>query len=218
MFSNDKHYLMYTEGYQDTGETEVILHDLQSGESRIITTGDKEFGAIAQFNKAGDKVVYAFWTPDQQHPDIAVYDIATGLNEQLGLNSTECWRPVFWQNDTEILYIHQNENSGYFEVNSYSLESKETRNIIARPYDIWDIAVSPTEKFIAYAGKTEGNWNIFIHELETGSDYQLTYGSGDEWDPSFGGTDRELWFAGTAGINNGIYYLTINDSFTNNHN
>lgn len=216
--SNNKRYLLYTEGYQDTGETEVILHDLQTGESSIITSGDKAYGAIAQFNKAGNKVVYASWTPDQQHPDIAIYDIATGLNIQLCLNNAECWRPVFWRNDKEILYIYQNENSGYFEVNSYSLESTEIRNIITRPYDIWDIAVSPTEKYIAYAGKTDGNWNIYIYEVETGSDYQLTYGLGDEWDPAFGSTESELWFAGTAGINNGIYYLTINDSFTNNHN
>ena len=38
---------------------------------------------------------------------------------------------------------------------------------------------------------------------------QITHTLGNEWDPSFGPTDNDLWFAGDFGFNNGIYHLTI---------
>ena len=32
---------------------------------------------------------------------------------------------------------------------------------------------------------------------------------GDEWDPAFGISDDELWFAGVFGINDGIYHIKL---------
>ena len=77
------------------------------------------------------------------------------------------------------------------------------------PYDIWDIALSPSGKYIAYAGNKDGNWDLFLFNIETQQVAQLTKTIGNEWDPSFGHSDDELFFAGEFGINNGIYRLKI---------
>jgi Tol biopolymer transport system component len=72
-------------------------------------------------------------------------------------------------------------------------------------YEIWDIAQSPSGKYIAYAGNKNGNWDIFLYDLQTKQIRQITNTLGNEWDPTFGSTDDDLWFAGVFGFNNGIY-------------
>ena len=81
--------------------------------------------------------------------------------------------------------------------------------LLKMPYDIWDIALSPSGKYIAYAGNKDGNWDLFLFNIETQQVTQLTKSIGNEWDPSFGHGDDELFFAGVFGINNGIYRLKI---------
>jgi Tol biopolymer transport system component len=79
-------------------------------------------------------------------------------------------------------------------------------------YDIWDIAISPSNKYIAFAGNESGNWDIFLYDIENKTIRKLTNSQGNEWDPAFGSSDSEIWFAGTSGINNGIFYLTLDDT------
>ena len=78
-----------------------------------------------------------------------------------------------------------------------------------QPYDIWDIAISPSGKYIAYAGNKEENWDLFIYDLEQKRSRQITHTIGDEWDPAFGVSDDELWFAGVFGVNDGIYHVQL---------
>ena len=62
---------------------------------------------------------------------------------------------------------------------------------------------------MAYAGNKDGNWDLFLLDLESKQTRQLTHTLGDEWDPAFGVSDSDLWFAGVFGFNNGIYHITI---------
>ena len=91
----------------------------------------------------------------------------------------------------------------------YDRQSKVKSTILKTDYDIWDIALSPSGKSIAYAGKKDGNWDLFLLSLSDRTVKQLTQTIGNEWDPSFGFSDNDLWFAGVFGINNGIYHIKI---------
>lgn len=50
---------------------------------------------------------------------------------------------------------------------------------------------------------------FFCYEFETKEVRQLTHSIGNEWDPNFGATDEDLWYAGTFGFNDGIFYRKI---------
>ena len=45
--------------------------------------------------------------------------------------------------------------------------------------------------------------------LKTKQVKQLTKTRGNEWDPAFGKSDSDLFYAGTFGINDGIFYKKI---------
>ena len=221
MFSTDRRHVVFTEGDQDQGLTEIVLFDLENYNKTILTSEEYQFGAIPQFNKAGDKIAYASWTIDNNqvasHPTISIYDLKTKKTIKLNLSETECWRPVFYNNDTSLLYITKNASTNKFVICSYSLTSQEISTILECPYDIWDIAVSHSNRYIAYSGNRLGNWDLYLYDIITRQNTQLTYSSGNEWDPTFGPNENELWFAGTSGINNGIYYITLDDFIFNNN-
>lgn len=221
MFSKDRKYLVFTEGNQDLGHTNIILYNLENYTKDILTPSENEYGSIPQFNKAGTKIVYASWSFDNSQisstPTLSIYDIETKETNRLELGETECWRPVFYNNDESILYITKNPKTNLFVICSYALKTKEVTRILECTYDIWDIAISPSERFIAYSGNKDSNWNLFVYDTINKTNTQLTYSSGDEWDPSFGSYDNEIWFAGTSGINNGIYYITLDGSIIDNN-
>ncbi len=108
-----------------------------------------------------------------------------------------------------IYYINRDKEGDNFTIKSYSIADKTKTTVFKAEYDIWDIALSPSGRYMAYAGNKDGNWDLFILDLESKQTRQLTHTLGDEWDPSFGVSDSDLWFAGVFGFNNGIYHITI---------
>ena len=214
--SANNEILLFTEGNQDNGQTEIVTINLRNGVKRIVTSDSDSFGAIPQFNSKGDKIVYAGWRSDSRGqmstPTISIYDMTIGATEDLQLGSEECWRPVFWNNDSCILFIQKDVSTEKFVVRSYSLLDHNVTTILTCDYDIWDIAISPSNKYIAFAGNESGNWDLFLYDIKQKTISQITSSQGNEWDPAFGNNDREIWFAGTSGINNGIFYLTLDDA------
>lgn len=219
IISPDNKFLLFTEGDQDMGMTEIVMINLESGEKSIITSESSKYGAIPKFNSAGDKIAYASWSFDtdgiMSTPTISVYDTKTSETIDLELGDQECWRPIFWNDD--ILYIQKNSATNNFAICSYSFENNKTQTILECGYDIWDIEISPSNKWIVYSGNECGNWDLCLYDIESKTIHRLTTALGDEWDPTFGNNDSEVWFAGTSGINNGIYYLTVDDSIINNN-
>lgn len=213
--------LLYTEGNQDNGQTEIVTINLSNGVKSVVTLENNRFGAIPQFNSTGDKIVYASWRSDSlgqmSTPTISVYDMTIGVTEDLQLGNEECWRPVYWNNDSEILYIQKDASTGKFVIRSYSLQDHNITTILACDYDIWDITISPSNRYIAYAGNESGNWNLYLYDIKQKTTSKITNSLGDEWDPAFGNNDKEIWFAGTSGMNNGIFYLTLDDAIIDNN-
>ncbi len=206
MISPDNKWLVFTQGDQDRGETDVILYSFESGmDIKVNPMGFR--GAIPTFSHDSKKLVYPKWR-DNEHPVIAIYDIKSGREvTSFGDKSKEVWRPVFSSDNKSVFFIKMNDEDR-FEIQQYDIVSKKTMPVLKTGYNIWDIAVSPSGNKICYAGNKDGNWDLFLYNLTSKQLRQLTHSIGNEWDPVFYSED-EIWFAGEFGINNGIYHINL---------
>lgn len=207
MISSDDRYLVFTEGEQESLNTDVILYDFVN-QSQIVINKKPSKGSIPFIGKSATKIVFPCWTLEQTIPHIVIYDIATGKQTQFE-DGAECWRPVFSNDERYIYYIQKGTRDSNFVIKKYDLTTGERSIVLKRPYDIWDIAVSPSGKYIAYAGNKDANWDLFIYDIDHKQIRQITHTIGEEWDPAFGVSDDELWFAGVFGINDGIYHIRL---------
>jgi hypothetical protein len=208
MMSANGEYLLFTEGDQNNGDTNVILHNL-SNQSSVRVNPDGCKGAIATFSHDSQMIVYPQWSGNNLVTTIAIYDISQGKELTKIATSGECWRPIFSQDDSAIYYIERDGSSKKFVVMKHDIANKKSSVILNTGYEIWDIALSPSGNYIAYAGNKSGNWDIFLYDLQRKQIQQITNSLGNEWDPTFGCTDDDLWFAGVFGFNNGIYHKKL---------
>ena len=206
MISKNGKLLAFTQGNQDTGETDVILYNRDTGtDLRVNPVGYR--GAIPTFSNDSRFIVYPKWK-DNENPVVCVYDIERKKEVlSIGNKKTECWRPIFSPDDSSIYYIRM-ESDGLFGIRRFDIASKEDKQILKTGYNIWDIAISPNGEKIAFAGNKGGNWDLFLLDIASKMVSQLTNTIGNEWDPVFYSND-EIWFAGEFGTNNGIYYLHL---------
>lgn len=207
VMSKDGSRLAYTEGDQEHSETSVNLHDFATGHTERITPRGR-WGAIPAFSPDGNSIAYPSWTTDDLTPKITIRNIATGA-ERVFMDGAECWRPVFSADGSELFYLQKQRAEDHFVVKRYNLATGRKELLLRQPYDIWDIALSPSMKYMVYSGKKDGNWDLFLYEFATKATIQLTKTLGDEWDPAFGADDEELWFAGVFGFNDGIYRINL---------
>lgn len=70
--------------------------------------------------------------------------------------------------------------------------------------------VSPDGKFVAYSKAAGGGHKIFLADLETGQERQLTSGAGSDEHPSFSPDSYYIAFSSTRGGGSKIYITTIN--------
>jgi len=205
-YSPDMRYLVYTEGNQESSETDVILRDNVLGTSRKINQPHL-YAAIPMFNHSGTLLVMPQWSHEnKQVANIYIYDLIQGKFVRCIKSDRECWRPIFSLDDKNVFFIKKEK---FFTVKRYDLLSGKTYDVLSLPFDIWDIALSPSGKYLVFAGNKDGNWDLFIYTFSTKQVKQLTHTKGNEWDPSFGANDWDLWFAGTFGFNDGIFYRRI---------
>lgn len=204
--SKDGKLLVFTQGDQDRGETDVILYYSDTGaDLRVNPIGYR--GAMPTFSNDSRFIVYPKWK-DNENSVICVYDIERKKEIlSIGDKKTECWRPIFSPDDSVIYYIRM-ESDGLFGIRRYDIASKEDKQVLKTSYNIWDIAISPNGENMVFAGHKDGNWDLFLLDITSNKVSQLTKTIGDEWDPVFY-NDNEIWFAGEFGINNGIYYLRL---------
>ena len=76
-------------------------------------------------------------------------------------------------------------------------------------YEEWDVALSHDGKYLAYAGNKDGNWDLFLLELETSKLQQLTKTIGNEWDAAFSPCNQYLYYSATFGLRNGIFRIKL---------
>lgn len=204
--SKNGRYLAYTEGNQESSETDVIIRDMAlRTEHRI--NNNKQYAAIPMFNHQETMLALPTWDRNRTtSANIAIYSIERNCIVKEVPSKVECWRPIFSNDDKLIFYIQKEK---YFKIMTFDLESGAKSVILSLPFDIWDITLSPSGNYIVFAGNKDGNWDLFSYSLKTRKVRQLTKTIGNEWDPAFGKSDEDLFYAGTFGVNDGIFYKKI---------
>ena len=207
-FNSSQDVMLFTVGNQDKLQTEVVMLDIANGKQETLNDAGCS-ASIPMFSHDGKLIAFPQWGRGKTTPYIKLYDIIEHKELARFSDGIECWRPIFSRGDSLVYYISKATSNSKFAIKSYSIKNGTKTMLLKMPYDIWDIALSPSGKYIAYAGNKDGNWDLFLFNIETQQVAQLTKTIGNEWDPSFGHGDDELFFAGVFGINNGIYRFKI---------
>lgn len=206
ILSQDGRYLAYTEGNQESSETDVTIRDVVLNTEHRVNS-NRQYAAIPMFNHQGTLLALPIWDRSKTSPaNIAIYSLESNSIIKTIPSKVECWRPIFTNEDKEVLYIQKEK---HFKIKSYDLGTGTISGVLSLPFDIWDITLSPSGRYIVFAGNKDGNWDLFSYCLTTKRVRQLTRTKGNEWDPAFGQSDDDLFYAGTFGINDGIFYKKI---------
>ena len=202
--SQDGKWLVFTQGDQELGTTKVMLMNRQDG-TIIPMLEQQEYGAIPAFSPCGHLIAFPLWNDVKTKPVIALYNMKTKQRSIITTSGVETWRPLFSSDGNHVYYLSR-QSDGLFAIESVNLNTHLSKTVFKADYDIWDIALSPQGDSMAFSGRKNNNWDLFVLTLYNQSVKQITDTSGDEWDASFA-PDGSLWFAGTFGINNGIYRM-----------
>lgn len=207
-FNPSQDALLFTVGKQDKLQTEVVLLDITNGKQETLNDAGCS-ASIPMYNHDGSIIAFPQWGQDNTKPYIKLYDVIEHKEFARFSDGIECWRPIFSVGDSIVYYISKETENSKFAIKGYNIKNGSKTTVLKMPYDIWDIVISPSGKYMAYAGNKDGNWDLFRLNIATQEVIQLTNTIGNEWDPSFGHGDDELFFAGEFGFNNGIYRLTL---------
>jgi hypothetical protein len=209
--SPKENYLAYTLGNQESNRTKVILADLRKSEIKVLPPIQNQYSAIPSFSNNEHFLIYPSWEFNNglfSNPVITLYNILSGESIYLTQDTEETWRPFFHPNDSLVYYIGKKDDIN-FSIKCINIYSLNETTILSQDYNIWDPCISNNGKEIAYAGYVNDNWDLFIYNTNSKTIKRLTETLGNEWDPSFNSSADQLIFAGTFGLNNGIYTLKL---------
>ncbi len=155
--------------------------------------GDAELsGSIP--NVAGRSVYFAGSKDAEgsRAPNIYRFDRDTAQVHRLTSAPVEQWRP-FATRSGDIYFI--SNPSGRFAIYRRDGRSGHVSVVVSSRVDEWDPAVSPDGKWLAFASKRHGTWDVFVTPTDDlHSVRRLTDLPGDEWDPSWHPSGRILLF------------------------
>lgn len=202
--------LLYTLGESESKRTEVVLMELPTGRTTVLTLGFREYGAIPTFSPDGRYVAYAEWQESGQtnsltNPVLVVLDLVSKRKRYVTESSHESWRPVFSPDGRSLVFIAN--PAGQFDIYQADLATGRILQLTATPYDEWDPSYSQFGQKVIYAGWKDGNWDLFLVDVQSRHEQRLTLTNGDEWDPVFGPGDESVFFAAEFGMFAGIYEM-----------
>jgi lysophospholipase L1-like esterase len=162
-------------------KTEELIPDPTFG-SAIAAVGNNQI-VFAGFKKQ---------KPDDI-PKLFSIDTASGARTQLTNSQGEAWRPAIAPDGT-VYFIANPE--GDFDIYRLQPKAEQPTLFIRSDADEWDPAVSPDGKWIAFASKRTGSWDIYISPINDPSKvYRISDLPGEEWDPSWHPSGEVLVFA-----------------------
>ncbi len=183
-----------------------------------ILTVPAEHGDVRNLsNSSGSADRFPSWSPDGQH--IAFFSDASGeyqlvIVPQDGLgerrvidlpDDTYYYHPVWSPDGTRILYRTAGMEIWHVEIATGSAVKVDTERH-AYPERSLDPVWSPDSRWIAYARRLDSHLRaIFVHEVATGRNLQLTDGMSDAFRPQWDAAGKHLYFLASTdyGLNTG---------------
>lgn len=212
--------IIFTEGNQELGNTNIIELNRDSRIRKNITSDLNTYGAIPSYSIDGNSIVYAEWKWDSTknrmtQPYIVYFDLASN-NKQIITNiSFESWRPVISPNNEEVIYI--SKRNGQFDLFLYNRNTLNEKQLTTTPYDEWDPSFSSDGKQIVYSANSNDNWDLWVMKLSNLKTKRITETKGDEWDAFFTDNNNSLLFGGVFGSMQGIYKMELDSTTVNSY-
>jgi len=162
------------------GEGDVAVHDLITGEDRILThEADLEdsthFAQSPVISKDGSKIAYYWWKPYHTF-DLRLIDVndpspSLLLHRQEGVEVY----PRTWLSDNELIVIRQDRNTETTKFTTFNIVDGTSHDLKTFEGRKWvQLACSPDEKYIAYDFENEtDNGNFDINLLLADGDNEI---------------------------------------------
>ena len=174
-------------GYGTVGEQEgferLMVRSYPSGTTRPLIDDAGLSGSIPTVR--GQHVLFAGSRQEDgaRVPNIYRYDLRTRQVERVLHSEAEQWRPTE-TSAGEVYFI--SDVGGRFAIYRRSVEGAVSKAGGSPSADEWDPAISPDGRWLAFASRRDGNWNLFVQAIADPSDQRrLTALPGDEWDPAW---------------------------------
>lgn len=139
------------------GEGDVAIHDLVTGEDRILT---HEAGAVTRgtgfaqeptISKDGKRIAYSWWRPNHTY-DLLLIDVDNPSPKLLYRKENEHVYPVEWLSDKELIFSRYDfEAKKGLIICSLNISDGTIRELMTFKPGYWSgVSCSPDEKYIAY--------------------------------------------------------------------
>jgi Tol biopolymer transport system component len=165
--------------YVHWGEGDLAIHDLVTGEDRILThTADaaRGFAMEPTFSRSGKQIVYSWWKPYHTY-DLLLIEVDHPSPRLLYRREGEHVGPAAWLSDNELIFSRYNYQTKIAQVCSLSVSDGTIHEL--KTFDIrkWPrLSCSPDEKSIAYdfANETDsGKFDINLLTMQGGNEISL---------------------------------------------
>lgn len=176
---------------EQEGQERLMVRDHPSGRTRPLVHDVTLLGSIPTVQ--GQQVLFAGSRDENgsRMPNLYRFDLGTGTVERLTKSNVEQWRPV-GSPSGEIYFI--SDEGGRFAIYRRAITGAIGK-VVASSADEWDPAVSPDGRWLAFASKRDGNWDVFVQSTsDPRQTLKLTDLSGDEWDPAWHPNGRLILF------------------------
>jgi len=161
------------------GEGDLAIHDLMSGEDKILTDEAdlaKGFAMSPMFSKDGRQIAYSWWNPNHTY-DLLLVDVDNPSPRKLYRREGEHVHPAAWLSDEELIFEKYNYATKIAHVCSLRISDGTIRELKAFEIPKWPrLSCSPDEKYIAcdFADETDGGkFDINLIPMKGGSEISL---------------------------------------------
>lgn len=165
------------------GEGDVAIHDLKSGEDRILThkadaiTGGTGFAQEPTISKNGKQIAYSWWRPHHTY-DLLLIDVDNPSPSLLYRKKNEHVYPLEWRSENELIFTRYDwETKKERIVCSLNISDGTIRELMTFKPRYWSgVSCSPDEKYIAYDFPNEtdkGNSDINLLAIDGGDELSL---------------------------------------------
>lgn len=163
------------------GEGDVAIHDLISGEDRVLTHDanlEKETGFAMEplFSKDGKRIAYSWWNPNHTY-DLLLIDVDHPSPRRLYRQQGEHVSPAAWLSDKELIFSRFNYGTRIAHICSLNILDGTIRELKTFEIGNWPrLSCSPDEKSIVYDFANEadgGKFDINVLTMEGGREISL---------------------------------------------
>src|SRR4030067_2175340 len=149
--------------YVHWGEGDLAIHDLISGENKILTHEadlglTKGFAMVPLFSKNGRQIAYSWWHPNHTY-DLLLLDVDNPSPRKLYSREGEHVGPSSWLSDKDLIFSRYNYATKMAQLCSLNISERQIRELKTFEISKWPrLSSSPDGKYIAYdyANETDG--------------------------------------------------------------